>query len=87
MLSVIDLKLTNQNESSVILSVIQESTNNSILSNVRCLKLTIQSNSFKLLIYFFPDQKCCLYGCGRERRCMEAVNIPNGRIVTSFNGS
>ncbi|XP_052695478.1 kunitz-type protease inhibitor 1-like isoform X3 [Crassostrea angulata] len=24
------------------------------------------------------QQKCCMYGCGRERRCTEAVNVPNG---------
>ncbi|XP_048750942.2 kielin/chordin-like protein [Ostrea edulis] len=23
-------------------------------------------------------QKCCLYGCGQERRCREAVNVPSG---------
>ncbi|XP_061190803.1 WAP four-disulfide core domain protein 8-like [Saccostrea echinata] len=28
-------------------------------------------------------QKCCMYGCGLERRCMEAVNIPNG---CKYNG-
>lgn len=26
------------------------------------------------------QQKCCMYGCGRERRCFEAVNIPNGCV-------
>ncbi|XP_062573994.1 kielin/chordin-like protein [Saccostrea cucullata] len=28
-------------------------------------------------------QKCCLYGCGRERRCMEAINVPHG---CKYNG-
>uniref|UniRef100_K1PAS7 Trophoblast Kunitz domain protein 1 n=1 Tax=Magallana gigas TaxID=29159 RepID=K1PAS7_MAGGI len=25
--------------------------------------------------------KCCLYGCGRERRCTEAVNVPNVECI------
>ncbi|XP_062616875.1 WAP four-disulfide core domain protein 8-like [Saccostrea cucullata] len=28
-------------------------------------------------------QKCCMYGCGRERRCMEAINVPHG---CKYNG-